>query len=160
MDNDNPKQIALGVSLGMLLGLAPTNLLYLLMIVFCVSIFKINVSGAFLGALIFGLLSFAFDPISNQIGIMLLITNKGLLPFWTMLYNLPIVPWLNFNNTLMLGSIVLGLILFIPVYFGSINLLAYFRTHLKEKLANSKLVKSLKASSLFKWIFKLQEIAG
>ena len=159
MDNKDPKQIAVGFSFGMLLGLAPSNLFYLLIVLFCVSLFKVNVSGAFFGTLVFGVLSYVIDPISNQIGVFLLISQQGLIPFWTLLYNIPVLPWLNFNNTLMLGSIVLGLLSFVPVYFGFLKFIAYFRTHLKEKLANSKLIKGLKASPVFKWAFKLQELS-
>ena len=105
-DHADPKQVAVGFSCGMLLGLAPINYLYLLVIIFFVSIFKVNISGAFFGALIFGLVSYFLDPISNQIGIFILIKQKALLPFWTMLYNSPVLPWLNFNNTARIWDIL------------------------------------------------------
>ena len=158
VDHADPKHVALGISVGMLLGLAPTNIVYLFFIIACVCIVNMNISAVFFGFLIFSLLSMLTDPIAHSIGVYLLITQKWLLPLWTTLYNVPILPWLNFNNTLMLGNMILGLVLLIPVYLGSIKGIQFFRHKLKDKLANSKFMKTLKATPFVKWFFRIQEI--
>lgn len=160
LDNDSPKQIAFGFSLGMLIGIGPSNIVYSLIIAFIITLLNVNITASLLGAFVFSLFNFLFFPIANQIGSFILIQKQILIPFWTLIHNTSILSWLNINNTLYLGSIILGFILIYPSYFLFLKFIHYFRSTLKEKLASSKLVKSLKASPLFKWLFKIKEFAN
>ena len=59
-----------------------------------------------------------FDPLYDRIGVVLL-TFDPLSGFWTSLYQVPLAPWTSFNNSVVLGSFVLGSAAFVPVYFTS-----------------------------------------
>ena len=133
-----------------------SQLLFYLFLLICLCVFSINISAVFLGMVVFGLLSVLIHPLVDSLGHYLLISQQGLFEFWTFLYNLPIVPWLHFNNTLQLGCMLLALLLFYPTYKGVLIFIRYFRQTLQEKLANSKLVKGLKATPLFQWGMRIK----
>ena len=64
------------------------------------------------------------------------------------------MPWTGFNNTVLLGGLVFGLAMFLPVYFAARKGAAVYNERFKAKVMNSKLVKGLKGSWLFDWYFK------
>ncbi len=113
-----PQQMALGMSLGMLVGLVPKgNLLAaVLMIILCS--LRINLAVGLMSAFVFSWASMLLDPITHQIGEFLL-KHASLQSLWTQMYDASVLPWTDFNNTVVLGSFVLGLGLFGPVYFVS-----------------------------------------
>ena len=115
VDQDTPRQLALGFALGMICGLVPKGNLIavVLMIIICGS--KVNLGTAMLAAFLFSWVGVLTDPLAHDMGLWLL-TQDSLQSFWTSLYNMPIVPWTKFNNTIVLGSLMLGLFLFVPVY--------------------------------------------
>ena len=110
-----PRQLALGFALGMLVGLVPKGNLtaMALMLLLCAS--KVNLGVATFSALIFSWTGLLADPVTHTIGLALL-TTPSLQPLWIWLYNTPIVPWTDFNNTVVLGSFVTGTALLLPVY--------------------------------------------
>ena len=55
------------------------------------------------------------DPLSHRIGLFLL-QHPYLHSGWTWLYNQPLAPWTYFNNSVVLGSFVIGLLLLYPAY--------------------------------------------
>ena len=81
-------------------------------------------------------------------------TNGALYPLWTRLYNMPILPWTGFNNTVLTGGLVTGLALLFPVYLAGRRFGVMYNDRFKEKIMNSRIVKGLKASWLFDWYFK------
>ena len=113
-----PQQMALGMALGMLVGLVPKgNLLAaVLMIILCS--LRINLAVGLMSAFVFSWASMLLDPITHQIGEFLL-THASLQSLWTLMYDASVLPWTDFNNTVVLGSFVLGLGLFGPVYLLS-----------------------------------------
>ena len=90
---------------------------------------------------------------TDKIGYFIL-TLGSLKGFFTELYNMPIVPWTSFNNTVVMGGIILSIILFLPLYFLSLKIVSYYNIKLKDKILNLKIVKALKMSFLFEWYFK------
>ncbi|MDA1015423.1 MAG: TIGR03546 family protein [Planctomycetota bacterium] len=111
----SPKQLAMGVALGMMLGLLPKgNLLAIaLMTVFCAA--RINLGVGTLAALVFSGIAVFLDPVTHVIG-MNVLTAEWLRPAWTMFYNMPVAPWTRFNNTVVLGNLIVGVVLFYPTY--------------------------------------------
>ncbi len=113
-----PQQMALGMSFGMLVGLVPKgNLLAaVLMIILCS--LRINLAVGLMAAFVFSWADMLLDPITHQIGSFVL-KHESLQGLWTQMYDTSVLPWTNFNNTVVMGSFVLGLGLFGPVYFLS-----------------------------------------
>jgi uncharacterized protein (TIGR03546 family) len=85
------------------------------------------------------------DPISNRIGHWVL-TFDQFEPTWSALFQLPIVPWTRFENTVVMGSLCLGLLLAFPIYsisyycftkFGSAIYLYFCKTRVARWLFGS-----------------------
>jgi uncharacterized protein (TIGR03546 family) len=147
----DPRQISLGFSLGMVLGLTPLanphNLLVLLAILF----FRVNISAAFLSWAVFTILAFLLDPIFHQLGFFVL-TQMGILGnLWTALYNMPLIPYTHFNNSVLMGSLIFSLLVFYPVYSGGKFMIVKYREVFMERFNNWKITHILKASSIYKW---------
>ncbi len=142
VDQDTPRQLALGFALGMVAGLVPKgNLIAVaIMLVICGS--KVNLGTAMFAAFVFSWVGMLTDPLSHHLGLWLL-TQESLHGFWTSLFNLPIVPWTRFNNTVVLGSLLLALLLFYPVYRISKSRLAVWQPKWAERLRRYRLAKIL-----------------
>lgn len=144
-----PQQIAGGIALGSIAGITPLASLHNLAVLFLVMVIRVNMSSAFLGLALFSGIAHLLDPLSNRIGYALLVEAEFLAPFWTLLYNTPLVPWTSFNNTLTLGSLVLSLVLFWPLYFLLAWAVRKYREKLMAAVARWKIVTILKGSKLY-----------
>ena len=112
---DTPRQLALGVAVGLLLGLIPKGNLIAIGLSAIVLAARINVGTAMIAATLFSALGMLTDPLTHRIGLALL-NERSLQPIWTWLYRLPLMPWTDFNNSVVMGSFVLGIGLFYPAY--------------------------------------------
>jgi len=140
----SPDQIAWGFSLGAILGLVPG--VFMKMILFIViMIFRVNLSSAFLAAALFGIIGLALDPVLDKIGYVVLVNFDFLNSIYTWLYNLPVVPFTKFNNTIVMGSLITGIALIIPNGILAKKLLVYYRQNYKDKVANLKIIKFIDA---------------
>jgi len=99
----------------MLIGLVPKGNLTagLLMVILLGT--RVNLGAGTLSAILFSWVGAVADPLTHRIGEALL-TNRSLQPTWAYIYDLPLMPWTGFNNTVVLGSLLFGLWLFYPVY--------------------------------------------
>lgn len=153
--NSRIPEIALGLTLGISLGLLPFNIILSGLLILAVIIIRCNVAAVFLGLLIGNISGTAVDPIAKKLGYIVL-TLKPLTPFWTTLYNLPIVPLSRFNHSHIGGMLILLIIGFYPIYKLMSYLVAYYRTHLQERIKKSKIYKTLKLSSVVNITQKLK----
>ena len=149
----SPNQVAWGFALGAILGLVP-NMFMKLVLFIVIMMFRVNVSAAFLAWAVYEILSFALDPLFDIIGYQVL-TIGSLNAFYTWLYNLPVVPFTKFNNMVVMGRLVVGIILIIPNMIIAKKLLVYYRTHLRDKVSKWKIVKILTATILGANVIKI-----
>jgi uncharacterized protein (TIGR03546 family) len=82
------------------------------------------------------------------------LSAPALAPLWTELYNTPVLPWTGFNNTVLLGGLIFGLVMFVPIYIYAKKGAVVYNERFKVKVMNSKLAKGLKGSWLMDWYFK------
>lgn len=139
--NSHPGEIAHAVSIGVLLGFMPKDnaLWYLLFVLF---LFVRVHKGAFLlTVLAASLLARLFDPLFDAIGYAVL-TFSPLEPVYAALLDIPFVAFTKFNNTVVAGAVVSGLILYIPIYILIRILIKSWRTHLAPALARSKFMQA------------------
>ncbi len=113
--DDTPGQVGAGLALGAILGLTPLLNLHNVVVLILIIMLRVSFSGALLGWLLFTPLGFAFDPLFDALGHWLLLETPALTGVWTTLYNTPVVPLTNFNNTVVLGSLAVALALFLPL---------------------------------------------
>ena len=110
---NSPRQIAWGFALGILVGLIPKGNLTAWLFGCLLLATRVNLGVGMLTAMTVTALSPTIDPLTHALGLRLLSLDaaKSLLMRW---HDAPFVPWLRLNNTVVLGSTTLGLILLYP----------------------------------------------
>jgi uncharacterized protein (TIGR03546 family) len=144
-----PGQIALAFALAVITGLTPLLSLHNVLIVFIACILRINFGAFLLGTLFFSGLAYLIDPAAIALGESVL-TNVAYQGFLTDLYQSDFWRATRFNNTLVLGSLIIALIAFIPVLLISRWLISVYRNKLMAWVEKLKIVKVLKASKFYK----------
>jgi uncharacterized protein (TIGR03546 family) len=140
--NMKPGQISGGIAFALLLAFIPLSNLLWVSILLLAFFIKINLTVVLVFAGIFGTFASLFDRPLNSIGLL-----TGYLPgvheVLGYLNNIPLLPFFGFNNTLVLGGLVAGIVLFAPVYFLSNMMIRGYRKNVRDRLAKSNLVKKL-----------------
>jgi uncharacterized protein (TIGR03546 family) len=156
----DPRQISLGLAFGLIPGFTPLtsphNLLVLLLLLFL----RANISAALLSWGFFSIWAFALDPLFHRLGLFLLIDVGALVGLWTALYNAPLMPFTRFNNSVVLGSLIVSLILFYPVYSAGRLMIVKYRETFMEHFNRWKVIQVLKASSLYRWYTRYSALGG
>ena len=111
----SPRAIAFGFAMGMMIGLMPKGNLTAAAISIIVLATRTNLAAAALSGLLFSWAATWTDPLAHRIGSAIL-TQPSWQKSFARLYELPLAPWTGLNNTVVLGSLVLSLVLFYPVY--------------------------------------------
>lgn len=146
----SPGEIAAGAALGAIIGLNPAFAIQNILIFFLIFMLKVNIGAAIFSIGIFAIIGFFIDPIANSIGYSLLVNIQGLTPLWTYLYNLPVVPFTRFYNTVVIGNFVISLILFIPLFIFTKKFIINYRTSsLRQRVDNLKIVKLFKLTNIY-----------
>ncbi len=154
--NVNPAEIAHAFACGAILGLMPkNNLLWYLVMVFILFI-RINKPAYLVMILIGSAVSPAFDGLFDRIGYAFL-TIPSLAPVFGTLLDIPFVAFTKFNNTVVMGSFLCGLALYIPLYFAGRALVAVWRKHAADFIRNSKIAKVINKLPL---LSKIVSMAG
>jgi uncharacterized protein (TIGR03546 family) len=153
LKENEPYQIGLAVAFGMVIGIIPKDNLTAQLILIISLCFKTNIPMLLVSIFLFSSLSFITDPLTDKIGYFIL-TLDSLKPLFTKLYNTPVLPWTGFNNTVLMGGFITGIILFWPVYRCGKRFGNFYKNRLATKISNSKFIKVIKASWLFEWYFK------
>ena len=143
-----PRHLAAGFALGAALGLVPKGNLFAAAFFLMFFLFNVDKGMAFLSAGLFTGVGYALDSLANKIGWTLLKAD-ALRGLWTALYDLPIVPLTRFNNTVVLGNLVLGLALYVPLYFGFLKAVKLYDTHLRARVEALPLIKSFKGLDFY-----------
>jgi uncharacterized protein (TIGR03546 family) len=153
----SPAQIAGGFSLGFLIGLMPFLTLQSVIIFCVVFLINVNLSAATFAIFIAGFGAFLLDPLFHNLGFYVLTGIHALQGLWTKLYNLPVAPLTRFNNTVVMGSFVGGLVLFAPVYFGMKKFVVAYRQGLEARIKKWKIVQVITGSKLWQWYERLRD---
>jgi uncharacterized protein (TIGR03546 family) len=143
-----PGQVAAGMALGSALGLTPIMNLHNLVIFALLVLLNVSFGGGMLGWMLFVPVGFLLDPLFHSIGLSLL-ESPGLRPLWTSLTNTPILPYTNFNNTVVLGSFVTWAVLAIPIFFAARYGIARYRATVGERVKQSRFYKAVTASQAY-----------
>lgn len=138
-----PRHLAAGFALGAALGLVPKGNLFGAVFFLLFFLFNVDKGMALLSAGLFTLAGYALDPVAHALGWMLLKAGP-LHGLWTALYDLPVVPLTRFNNTVVLGNAVLGVLLYYPLYRGFLKGLALYDRRLRARVDAFPLIKAFK----------------
>ena len=143
-----PGQLALGIALGSIMGLTPLVNLHNAVVFALIVLLNVSFAGGMLGWAVFVPVGFLLDPLFDWIGHTLLFT-PSLTPLWTSLYNTPIIPLTNFNNTVVLGSLVFALLFFVPLFLATRWAVTRYRATIGERVRQSRWYRALTASKLY-----------
>lgn len=140
-----PIQISLAIALAMIMGFTPLFSLHNFIVVFVLLTFRINIAAFLLSWTLFSGLAYLLDPMFNSVGLSLL-QQESLQSIWVTMYNSVYWRVANFNNTLLMGSLTVSLLAFVPVVLICNILIKQYRTHILAYLKNLRIVKFLQNS--------------
>jgi uncharacterized protein (TIGR03546 family) len=143
-----PGQVAAGMALGSALGLTPLMNVHNLVIFSLLVLLNVSFGGGMLGWMLFVPIGFLLDPLFHFIGLRLL-EEPSLRPLWTSWTNTPILPYTNFNNTVVLGSLVGWVLLAVPIFFAARYGVARYRATVGERVRQSRFYKAVTASQVY-----------
>ena len=110
-----PRQMSLGLAFGVLVGLVPKGNLLAIVLGICLAATRVNLAIATFAIVFCTFTSGLGDSLFNEIGEFVL-SMPMLQSLWIELSSLPFIPWTDFNNTIVMGSFVVGLALIWPVH--------------------------------------------
>lgn len=140
--NCKPAQIAHSFCIGLILGFMPKdNLLWYMILIFFAFV-RINKCGYYIMILIGSLTAFLLDPVFDRIGYAVL-TFQPLESTFAWLLEVPFVGFTKFNNTIVTGSLIFGLIAYIPFFVLMFFLVKVWRSRIAPVINDSKILKTI-----------------
>jgi uncharacterized protein (TIGR03546 family) len=144
-----PTQIGLGVALGAALGLTPIANAHNLLVLLLLAVLNVSFGAGMLAWGVFVPVGFMLDPLFDRLGHWLLVDAATLRPLWTAWDNTPILALTNFNNTVVLGSVIVWLALFVPICLASRIAVVRYRSTVGDRIRNSHFYKVLSTSQVY-----------
>ncbi|MGI5060403.1 DUF2062 domain-containing protein [Treponema denticola] len=154
--NAHPGDIAHAVALGLFLAILPKNNLTFTFLFFLSIFIRINKGAFFISFILFGFVTPFMDIIINNIGFWA-VQLSFLRPIFIALENIPFVALFKLSNTMVLGGIIWGLILYIPVYILTRITIAKYRKYMQPAV-NVKGVGLLGKIPLLRHLTKISDI--
>ncbi len=152
-------QLAAGITCGFVLGMTPVFSLQTVLIFLVIFFFRVQMGAALASAFFFKFVAFALDPAFHLVGEWAL-SFAALEGFYTALYNLPLIPYTRFYNTVVMGSGVLSLALSRVVFVVSLHLVKKYQKVVVARFQQTRAWKLLQASTLYRWYHKYSEYYG
>ena len=151
-------QLSAGLVMGMFMGLTPMFTLHWMLYWVVLFIFRFNIGAAFLSYGIFKLFSFGFDPAFHKIG-MAVLSSPSLKSLWLFLYNAALLPYTRFNNSVVMGSLVISLLAAVPLFFLFNVLIKKYRDTVVARFKTTWLFRAWKASGLYSLYAKYHQVS-
>lgn len=156
--NESPNQLAWGFVLGMIIGLTPFWSLHNLVVLILIIILKVNAAMSIAAFLVFSLFAYLLDPLFHTLGYSLLVNAEGLRPLWVFIVSTPVLAWSNLNNTVVLGSLLVALLLIAPIYFFTKWWVLQYREKIDARMSKWKIVQMLKGSKIYQLYEKISRL--
>lgn len=152
-------QIAAGIACGLIMGFSPALSLQTLLVFIIIFIFRVQAGAAFASAFFFAMVAYIFDPMFDQVG-QVILEMDSLTPLFTSLYNMPIVPFTKFYNSVVMGAGVVAIAMFPIIFVLTKILVKKYRLKVVAKFEKTKFWKAIKATSFYKWYAKYDQLYG
>jgi uncharacterized protein (TIGR03546 family) len=144
-----PGQIAAGFALGAALGLTPLLNAHNLVVITALALLNVSFASGMLAMAVFAPLGFALDPLFDRIGHSLLVDNSWLRPIWERLDQTPVLAATNLNNTVVLGSVLVWLLLTVPLFVAARFGVDRYRVTLGARLRETRIYHTIVASQVY-----------
>jgi uncharacterized protein (TIGR03546 family) len=123
-------------------------------VVAALALLNVSFAAGLLGLTLFAPVGFLLDPLFDRVGSALLLRVEALRPLWEFTDATPVVAWFNLNNTVVLGSIVGWVVLFVPIYLLARFGVVRYRATAGARIAKSRFYKTIRASrayNVYRW---------
>lgn len=145
--NDSPRQTAWGFALGMMVGLLPKGTLLAIVLAMLVCALRVNRAAAVLAIGVFSCLGAALDGFAHNVGAFVLTAYEPRAAF-TALYDMPLGPWIGFNNTVVMGQLLIGVYLLYPAYHTGRYVGARWQPRIAQWLMRYRAIRWLRGAEL------------
>ena len=146
----SPRQLAAGVSFGLLLGLVPTANLVWVAVLLLALLLRVNLGMAFAIAALSKILAWPMAPAFIALGEALL-RSDALHALGTLFWNTPYVALSGYNRPSVVGGLAMGLALGIPLFPLWVILINKYRVKILPHLEKYWIVRVFKGSVFFKF---------
>lgn len=126
LEEESPRVLAASLAFGLVIGFVPKDNLIAAALGILLLTLRFNLTLATTSAALFSGVAAMLDPVADALGRSVL-THPSFAPLWAWAYQLPLLPWTRFNNTIVMGSLLLSLALVSPTYLGSLQLVTKYR---------------------------------
>ena len=155
----HPSQISLGLCFAVVVAFTPKFSVHNIVIYFLILFFRINLSAFLLGGFLFAGVGYLLDPLFHKIGLAVL-TAPWLERLWTAFYNATMWRVEEFNNTVVMGSLLSALVLFVPLYFLFNRAVLYYRKNVYSHVQKLKIIQAIKGNDLYRRYQSLKDWGG
>jgi uncharacterized protein (TIGR03546 family) len=147
--------LAAGLTCGFILGMTPVLSLQSLLVFLILFFFRIQIGAAMLAAFFFKFIAFLLDPVFHSVGTAVL-EIEGLQSLYTAMFNMPLVPFTRFNNSIVMGSGVITLLLSPIVFVIGQMLIIKYREQVLARFKQTKAWKAVEATKFYQWYYKYE----
>ena len=148
--------LAAGMTCGFILGMTPVLSLHSLLIFLVLFFFRIQIGAALVMAFFFKFIAFILDPLFHWAGSKVLEIDS-LAGVFTTLYNMPIIPYTRFNNSIVMGSFVITFALAPFVFILSQILILKYRETVVARFKETKAWKVIESTKFYQWYYKYDQ---
>jgi len=134
----DPSQIAFAVALACVFGLTPLWTLHNVIVLLLVLFLRVNLASFLFAWALFTGIAYALDPLFDMLGHAVL-TADALRPMWAGLYATDLGRLSEFNNTVVLGSLLVSIVLAVVLYFATTYALRQYRRTILAWLKQQRL---------------------
>lgn len=153
--NKSSSEIAHACCMGVMLGFMPKNNAFWYIIFFFFMFVRINKGTYLVITALVSLFAWMLDPMFNSIGYSVL-TYPPLEGFFSWLFDVPFVGFTRFNNTIVMGSFVFSMMLYIPIFVLIKILVKLWRKKIAIKFGDSAIVKFFQKIPLIRKIIEVK----
>ncbi len=111
----SPRRMAAGLALGTAVGMVPKGNLTAVVLMTLLCALQVNLAAGLFAVFVVSIGATFADPLFHEIGYAVL-TAEGLQSTWTWFFNRPLAAWTDLNNTVVMGSLLVGIASMYPVY--------------------------------------------
>lgn|SRR5574341_1801981 len=143
-----PGQISLALAFSLIVGLTPFWSLHNLLALLIVLLLRVNLSAFLLGTAFFSGVAYLLDPLFHRLGLAVLMA-PALEGLWTALYNSTLWRIERFNNSIVMGSLLVSLAMFVPTVLVFNWAIRKYRERVLAKVKQWRVVQALTTTRFF-----------
>jgi uncharacterized protein (TIGR03546 family) len=154
-----PGQISLAMAFALITGLTPLWSLHNLAVLLLALVLRVNLSAFLLGTAFFSGVAYLLDPLFHRVGLAVL-TAPSLYGVLTALYNSTLWRIERFNNSIVMGSLLVSLALFVPTVLALNRAIRQYRARVLARVKRWRVVQALTATKFAQMYRSYSNLGG